>query len=442
MVSNGYKGIGMFELGLVGLPIAIVGLVYLIFFSSKLLPKTPSSSKGNSDESKVYYYSARILEECSYIGLDITNGHHEVLGDMTIRAVVRRGVWVPTVDDKTESKVIRLKERDIIVIAGKSNTLDKILTTSGLLLYCLEGADPNFVKNANKQVEVVLANRFPGIGKSLIEFDFYRHYGAKVIAVHRNGESITEGIDTLKLRRGDNLVLLTDNSFVKTWGESSMFYLLSEKDDIDVSTAPRWKRYTAAGLMLLMIVGATVEGTIPYINLELNMFSMAAITMVLMAWLNLFPARRYTKFVSWDILITIACAFAISKAMINSGMAEIFAKYTIGLVAQWGPHAVLAVIFIITSLFTEVITNNAAAALLFPIAMATANQMEVSPMPFFITIMIAASSSFLTPIGYQTNLIVQNIGNYKFKDFIRVGLPLNILVFVISVYLIPIIWEF
>ena len=107
-----------------------------------------------------------------------------------------------------------------------------------------------------------------------------------------------------------------------------------------------------------------------------------------------------------------------------------------------GPYALLAIIFIITNIFTELITNNAAAALSFPIALSVATQLNVDPMPFFVVICVAASASFSSPIGYQTNLIVQSIGGYKFTDFIKIGLPLNIITFLISVFLIPLIWEF
>ena len=155
-----------------------------------------------------------------------------------------------------------------------------------------------------------------------------------------------------------------------------------------------------------------------------------------------FPARKYTKYISWDILITIACAFAISRAMVNSGVADVIAHGIIDMSDDYGPHVLLAVLFNITNLFTELITNNAAAALAFPLALSLSNQLGVSPMPFFVVICIAASASFSTPIGYQTNLIVQGIGNYKFTDFVRVGLPLNILTFIISVILIPMIWPF
>ena len=128
--------------------------------------------------------------------------------------------------------------------------------------------------------------------------------------------------------------------------------------------------------------------------------------------------------------------------MLNSGLAGAIAQFAIGLTDRFGPLILLAVIFIITDLFTELMTNNAAAALIFPISLSIAEKMGVSPMPFFITICIAASTSFATPIGYQTNLIVQGLGGYRFVDFTRVGLPLNILALVITILLVPIFWPF
>ena len=199
-------------------------------------------------------------------------------------------------------------------------------------------------------------------------------------------------------------------------------------------------------LLVLMIVGATV-GELPvtkemFPDIKLDMFFFVSITTIIMAWTNLFPARKYTKYISWDILITIACAFAISKAMENSGFAALIARHIIGMSSSMGPYALLAIVFIITNIFTELITNNAAAALSFPIALSVATQLGVDPTPFFVVICMAASASFSTPIGYQTNLIVQGIGSYKFTDFVKIGLPLNLITFLISVFVIPMIWKF
>ena len=275
------------------------------------------------------------------------------------------------------------------------------------------------------RVEAVLGARFPGINKKLKDFNFQRHYGAEVKEIKtRNGQRFVSNLEEVVLHEGDTLVVMADDTFIPTWGESSVFVLL----------------------LVLMIVGATV-GELPvtkemFPDIKLDMFFFVSITTIIMAWTNLFPARKYTKYISWDILITIACAFAISKAMVNSGVADSVAKFIIGLSDDYGPHVLLAMVFIITNLFTELITNNAAAALAFPLALSISAQLGVSPTPFFVVICMAASASFSTPIGYQTNLIVQGIGNYKFTDFVRIGLPLNIITFLISVILIPLIWNF
>ena len=293
-------------------------------------------------------------------------------------------------------------------------------------------------------VEAVIGPRFPGINKRVGDFNFKRHYGAEIKELRRSGHTYTD-LGNIRFREGDTLVVLTDDSFIRTWGESSVFLMLANGKDYE--PAGKKKRWFALILLLIMIIGATI-GELPAIQrllpegIKLDMFFFVSITTVIMAWTKIFPPQKYTKYISWDILITIACAFAISKAMENSGVADLLASYIIGLSHSHGPYVLLATMFIITNIFTELITNNAAAALSFPLALSISQQLGVSPMPFFVVICMAASASFSTPIGYQTNLIVQGIGNYKFTDFVRIGLPLNIITFLISVFVIPQIWSF
>ena len=347
----GFKGFSIFELGQVGVIIAIVGIIYLVCFAKRLLP------------------------------------------------------------DRT------LKDDDI-----------------------KESSDSGDVV----RVEAVLGARFPGNGKTLREFDFHRHYGATVKSLHRNGERLQGDWMNVRLSENDTLILDADGTFIPTWGDSRVFLMLSVLDA--EPEMGKKKKYLAMILLLVMIIGATV-GELPVVEqalpgLKLDMFFFVCVTTVIMAWTGMFNPKKYTKFISWDVLITIACAFAISKAMSNSGFAAFIGEYIIGMTDALGPYALLAVIFIITNLFTELITNNAAAALSFPIALEVANHLGVSPTPFFVVICMAASASFSTPIGYQTNLIVQGIGGYKFTDFVKIGLPLNIIVFVLSVFLIPLFWNF
>lgn len=437
MISETGKGMALFEIGKVGLPIALVGLLYIIFASRYFLPGNSKQELSHTDSPKEYYYDVTVHAGSKFIGKKIKNGHLENLNDMRVTSLISRGQMI-----EAESRELTITENDKLVLAGTSKGLNRLMMIQDLSLNCLHNCDDSFRDTATKQVEAVLAPRFPGIGKTLGEFDFYRHYGAIVMSLHRNGERIAQGLNKIKLTEGDNLVLLTDDTFMKAWGESSVFYLLSETGEIK-KPAPSRKRTFALILTAMMILGAALGDKIvlPW-NFQIDMLSMAALTAIIMAWTNLFPAKKYTKFISWDIMITIASAFAISKGMINSGVAAFIAEHTIGAVYQFGPHAVLAVLFLITCMFTEVITNNAAAALAFPIALEASKQLGVDPLPFFVTICMAASASFLTPIGYQTNLIVQGIGNYRFSDYLKVGLPLSLIVFIMSVILIPFIWPF
>lgn len=294
------------------------------------------------------------------------------------------------------------------------------------------------------RVEAMLHTRFPGLGKTLREFDFYRHYGATVKGIRRSGTLLTGDWMNTPLTKQDTLILDADKTFVPTWGESRVFWMLNV-----IGAEPEMsskKKYFAIFLVFLMIVGATV-GELPVVHqlglrIKLDMFFFACCTTVVMAWTGMFSPRKYTKLISWDVLITIACAFAISKGMINSGFSDFIASYIIQLAdharhSSNGIYIMLAALYIITNLFTELITNNAAAALAFPLAVSISAKLGIDPTPFFVCICFAASAAFSTPIGYQTNLIVQGVGGYKFMDFVKVGLPMNLIVFFLSVFLIP-----
>ena len=297
--------------------------------------------------------------------------------------------------------------------------------------------------------EILLSNRFPGLGKTLHTFDFYRHYGAHVRAIRRGGTIVSGDYMNTPLTHEDTLIVDAEEDFMKTWGDSRVFWMINRMGEYEPPLGHK-KRWLAVVLLVLMIIGATV-GELPIVTdhfkfLKLDMFFFACVTTIIMAWTKMFNPRKYTKFFSWDVLITIACAFAISAAMTKSGFADFVAGYIISLTdavggSSYGVYIILAALFLITNIFTELITNNAAAALAFPLALAVSEKLGVNPMPFVVCVCFAASSSFSTPIGYQTNLIVQGVGGYKFKDFARVGIPMNIIVFLVSVLLIPIFYH-
>lgn len=437
IIENGYEGFSMFELGKVGIFIAIIGTIYMSVMSNKFLPgdKIFFNSKSRT-EFKDYYYDIVIPKKSKLIGLEIKNGRMKELKNLIIQCINRNGKII-----ETQKGTFKLLANDKLLVAGKSDRLNYILDNENIKL---SGIDlvKGIPKDKLKQYEAVIAPRFPGVGKTIPDFNFYEHYQAVVLAIHRNGERITANKDKLELKPGDNLVLLTTEKFIQNWGESKIFYLTSYIRDYR-STGTFWKKWLAFIILLGMIVGTTIGKffTSPD-GITFDMFYFSSIAAVLLIWMKIMPQQRYTKVISWDVLITIACAFAISKAMQNSGTAEAIARTTIQFAHTFGPIGVLAALYLLTTIFTEIITNNAAAALVFPIALSAAQQLGIDPKPFFVTIAVAASASFSTPIGYQTNLIVQAIGNYKFSDYVKIGLPLNILAFVLSLLLIPYFWSF
>jgi di/tricarboxylate transporter len=437
MLDNGLQGLNMFELAKVGLWIAFFGFVYIALIGHKLLPGEKNNLRRNRNDYKEYFLDATLPGNSPLIGEEISNGRTHTLKNVTIHSIERDNELI----DSRKGKFV-LQESDKLVITVKSDNLLPLITNKRLELKAMKGFGKFYKSTDIKQIEAVIAPRFPGINQTIDEFDFLNHYQAEVLAVYRNGETISTNVGSVRMKDGDSLVLLTNENFIKNWGESKIFYLTSFIGEIP---PPRYKgqRLIALLLVLLMIGGATAGQYLPKIKgAHPDMFYFAALVACFMTWINIMPNRKYTKVISWDVLITIACAFGLSKALQNSGAADAIATTAINFSKSWGPVGVLITIYIITTIFTEVITNNAAAALVFPIAYAAAAQMHVDPKPFFITICIAASASFATPIGYQTNLLVQGLGNYKFSDYTKIGLPLNILAFIISVTVIPLIWPF
>jgi di/tricarboxylate transporter len=437
ILENGYNGFSMFELGKIGVFLTIGGTLYLAIFGNKLLPgKRILLKNKNTGGSKDYYYDVTITENSNLTGSTLTHGRLKELKKLTVRIIERDG---KIIDAKKGTHT--LYKGDKLLLAGKSDRLNYILANDNI---SLNGIDlvKDIPRSKLKQYEAVISPRFPGIGKTIPEFNFFDHYQAVVLAVHRNGERLTSNLNNLKLKAGDNLVLLTTDKFIQTWGDSKIFYLTSYIRDYR-TTGTFWKKWLAFIILLLMIIGGTIG---QYFHspsgITFDMFFFSALAVIFLIWLKILPHQNYTKAVSWDVLITIACAFAISKAMQNSGAAESLARTTIGFARNFGPVGVMAAIYLITTIFTEIITNNAAAALVFPIALAAAQQLNIDPKPFFVAITVAASASFSTPIGYQTNLIVQAIGNYKFIDYVKIGLPMNLLAFIISMLLIPVFWSF
>lgn len=437
MIDNGQNGFSMFELGKIGLPILVIGTIYVALFGNWLLPGKKIKFNKPSRDFREYFYDLEVTKNSPLVGQSLKTGRVRELKNLILHSVERDGKSL-----SPNGEGIVIQEHDILLMAGKSDSLNQILTLDSVKLRGIDELKGIIPKSELRQYETVIAPRFPGIGLTISDFNFVEHYKAVVLAIHRNGERLTSNLGHLRLKPGDNLVLLTDDKFIKNWGDSKIFYLTSYIGEHSSSNGAA-KRWISLGILLIMIAGATF-GKYIYTprDISFDMFYFAALAAVLMVWMKILPAQQYTKVVSWDILITIAMSLAISKAMQNSGAADALARTTINFSQSFGPIGVLAAVYLITTIFTEIITNNAAAALVFPIALSAANQTGIDPKPLFVAIAVAASASFSTPIGYQTNLIVQGIGNYRFKDYLMIGIPLNLISFMVTITIVPYVWPF
>ncbi len=436
LLENGEQGFHLFELGKIGLFISAAGFIYMSVFGNWLLPGEKIKRTGKSVQAKDYYYNLQLKPYSRLIGHEIKGRQLAGLPDLEVQFIARDN----KITDPKKTK-IALQQNDEILVTGHSDQLNYILMHKEVKLKGIEYLKDEKQEDL-KQYEVVLSPRFPWLGQSVTEFSFFDQFNAVVLAVHRNGERITDNIRDLKLKVGDNVVLLATEEFNKTWESSQMFYLVNYVSPFhrDKGTRVKW---IALAILLLMVAAIIVNELVNYsFGMDLNIFIYVSIAAMLMIWLKILPQQNYTKAVSWDMLIAIASAFAIGKAMQNSGVANLMAADVISIVRSIGPVGVLAIIWLITSLLTEIITNNAAVALVFPIAEMAAQLLGVDSRPFFVAIAIAGASSFISARGYRANLIIKAVGRYSGNDFLRIGAPMQIISFVLSVYLIPYFWAF
>ena len=272
----------------------------------------------------------------------------------------------------------------------------------------------------------------PLVGQAVRDADFRALYDAAIVAVHRNGARLTNKVGDIRLHAGDTLLLQVGPDFSRAFRNNPDFYLVSDVED---SRPVRYDRAWTAAIIFLVMIAAFVSGKV---DIMLAAF-LAAGAMVVCRCISPADAR---KSIDLPVLIAIAASFGVGKALEQSGVARLFAELLVEVTRSWGPTATLAAIYFGTMVLNELISNNAAAALSFPFCLESARLLGVNERPFIMAVTLAASYAFASPIGYQTHMMVFGPGGYRFTDFVRVGIPLNLLMWIVAVILIPLIWPF
>ena len=431
LIVNGWlldetgSGISMFEIAQIGLPVALVGIVYVLLLGHWLLPSRAPVIDAGEDPRQ--YTVELIVEPASPMaGKTIEEAGLRGLPGLYLAEIDRGEQVLPAV-----SANVKLREGDRLVFVGVVASVVDLQKIRGLSvadnqLFKLKGSRTN-----RAFIEAVVSDSCPIIGQTIREGRFRTRYNAVVIAVARNGERLTGKIGNIQLRAGDTLLLEARANFARQQSNSRDFFLVSA---VDGATPLNHER---AGIALATVVGMVVVVTVGWLSM-LKASMLAAGVMLLTRCCRVSAARAA---VDWPVLLVIAASLGLGRAIQVSGLADVMAELMLS-AAGGSPHFALALIFTVTAILAGAITAKAAAVLVLPVALVLSGELSVSFMPFAIAVMMAASTTIATPIGYPTNMMVMGPGSYRYRDYLVFGTPLTVLIGVICVVLIPLFWSF
>lgn len=425
LVKSGYPAFLMWDIAWVGVPCAVSGVIYFLLLGRWLLPDRKPAISLN-DDPRQYTVEMSVDPGGPLVNQTIESAGLRHLPGLFLVEIDRNGEIIPAVGPKE-----RLQANDRLVFVGVVESVVDLRKMRGL-----SPASDQTVKLAapaihRSMIEAVVSNRCPILNKTIREGQFRSRYQAAVLAVARSGQRLTGKIGDIVLQPGDTLLLEAHTDFVKQQRNSNDFFLVSS---VDNSTLPRHEKAWTALVILVAMIGVVTF-------LDWDMLTAAFVAAIAMIATRCCTSEEARLSIDWPILVTIGAASGIAKSIETTGLAKLVTEQFIALAGD-SPWVQLAVIYFLTMLLTELITNNAAAQLMFPLAMSTVTQLEVSHIPFAVAIMIAASMGFATPFGYQTNLMVYGPGGYKFTDYLRVGIPLDLLMMVVTLILTPLIYKF
>lgn len=417
------KTLDMFDFAWVGVPMMAIGTVYLLFVSKKLLPDKKDVLGEFSANSRKYIVEAIVKPNSELIGKSIEEADLRNLKGLYLFQINRRGIKISAV-----SHEFKLEEGDGLLFAGDTETIaDLVLPKSGLTLPAVGMLTH---KKHIEVVEIVISHNSTLITKTVKEANFRGQFDAAVIGIHRNGERVNGKIGSVKLRAGDVLLLLGDDDFVSRTQRVQDFYFISKVKEFRKQEAYK------IGILLGGTVLAVILSALKIVPLFMTLIVMIIVVLAL----KIMNPKDIATMIDFNLALIISLSLAFGTAMIKSGLAEIIADLLISVFLPLGKVGVLFGIYLITSVLAAYITNKAAVAIIFPIALTMSLNLNLNPEPFVLIVAFAAAANFMTPIGYQTNLMVYGPGGYSFKDFFKIGFPLTMIYMVITVLILSYIY--
>ena len=426
MTDAGMREMGFFELAPVGLVFVVFGMAYMLLIAPRLLPDRQEPSERLGEHRREYTASMIVEPDCPLINQTVEQAGLRHLPGLFLVEIDRLGrIITPVAPDNA------IRESDRLVFAGVVSTIVELQRIRGLVPATDDEAPAPKTRN-HRLVEAVVSQSSPLVGQSIRDANFRTVYDATVIAVHRNGERVPGKIGAIVLESGDTLLMQGAPGFLRAHRNSPDFYLVSE---IAESERPRYDRAWIAILILVAMVLCASIGPFP-----ISIAAFLAIGALIL--FRCIDGRIARTSVDFSILMVIGAGFGIAIAMQKTGAAAAVAGLLGSAASSLGPHGTLALVYLSTLLLAELLHHNAAVAIMFPIAVATAELAGADSRPFVMSVALAGCAAFASPVTYQTHLIVYGPGGYRFTDFVRVGLPLDAICAVIGILLIPSVWPF
>ena len=436
----------MFELAPLGVPLAIAGVIYLTVFGPKLIPARSSITGSLEIESRTTpLYHLLIGGDSNMVGKPLSQtplaNRAEGIHIMEVR---RSGARVM---QPLSEIVVEKNDRFLVALHRRRGGVAKAES-----LFASIGAEP--LSEIDGLVsELVIRDDSSLIGVSLAESDFRQQYNSVVLAVHRNGQNITDRIATLDLEVGDTLLVITAKNNLDAL-EATRDFVMTDKAETHAPAVERQHKrshmFLSAGVLIGVVLVATLSDVLgrvyPWIP-RIPIHYAAMVGALFLLWMKVMTPREAHASIDWQVLLMLYGLLGLGMAMQNTGTAEWLAKGLVNfaehLVAPENlPIVLLWSVFLLTLLLTEVLSNNATAVMMIPIVVTLAGELDVSARPFIMAVTVAASTAFALPMGYQTHMMVYGPGGYRFVDFLKVGIPLNLICWIVSCLLIPVVWPF
>ncbi len=419
VIGEGMPSLGMFDFAPIGIVLVIGGFIYMLLFSEKLLPKI---TVDDTCDERSYFIEAKVSQKSTLIGNSVKDNGFRNMRELFLAEIVRNHKLISPV---TPSEVIEAD--DVLVFTGNVHDIEELKSFDGLKIF----EEKNRVLNANL-VEVIVSHQSTLIGQKIKEAGFRSEFDAAVVAVRRGSQPLRGKIGLIRIKAGDQLILSVGQDFRTRRNIENNFYLIS---DIDKNS------FLSAGdsiIAILLFVGAILISAMGFFSLFKTMLTVLMIYIVL-KWTRLRQLKLHLPF---ELIVIIGSALGIAEVMMSSGAAMILVDFITLLFHDMGNDGYLIAIFFLTLILTEIITNNAAAALMFPIAYTTAQSHGLDVMPFIMAVAYGASASFITPYSYQTNLMVYSAGRYQFTDYVKYGIPMSIIYSIIVIVMLPMVFPF